>query len=135
MATRLLLSVYVVGISLSLSLCILTNSGTSFPRNFITIAKTILKRLFRVYAHIYHAHFDDIISLKEEVSTMYMSCQSSLHLLTPPPIPPPTAPYLLVQAHLNTSFKHFIYFVHEFGLIEKRELSPMQELIDRMMKA
>jgi MOB kinase activator 1 len=78
--------------------------GTSFPRNFITIAKTILKRLFRVYAHIYHAHFDDIISLKEE-------------------------------AHLNTSFKHFIYFVHEFTLIEKKELSPMQELIDRMMKA
>lgn len=77
--------------------------GVPFPRNFITIAKTILKRLFRVYAHIYHAHFDDVITLQEE-------------------------------AHLNTSFKHFIYFVHEFNLIEKRELSPMQELIDRMMK-
>ena len=77
--------------------------GVPFPRNFITIAKTILKRLFRVYAHIYHAHFDDVITLQEE-------------------------------AHLNTSFKHFIYFVHEFSLIEKRELSPMQELIDRMMK-
>ena len=77
--------------------------GVPFPRNFITIAKTILKRLFRVYAHIYHAHFDDVITLQEE-------------------------------AHLNTSFKHFIYFVHEFNLIEKRELSPMAELIDRMMK-
>lgn len=42
---------------------------------------------------------------------------------------------LHTQAHLNTSFKHFIYFVHEFTLIEKKELSPMQELIDRMMKA
>ena len=41
----------------------------------------------------------------------------------------------ILQAHLNTSFKHFIYFVHEFTLIEKKELSPMQELIDRMMKA
>lgn len=77
--------------------------GVSFPRNFITIAKTILKRLFRVYAHVYHAHFDHVISLQEE-------------------------------AHLNTSFKHFIYFVHEFGLIEKKELSPMQELIDKMMR-
>ena len=38
------------------------------------------------------------------------------------------------QAHLNTSFKHFIYFVTEFNLIEKRELTPMQELIDRMLK-
>jgi MOB kinase activator 1 len=41
--------------------------GTTFPRNFITVAKTILKRLFRVYAHVYHAHFDDILKLNEEV--------------------------------------------------------------------
>lgn len=87
-----------------LMVCVCSHiAGVSFPRNFITIAKTILKRLFRVYAHIYHAHFDDIITLQEE-------------------------------AHLNTSFKHLIYFVHEFNLIEKRELSPMQELIDKMMR-
>lgn len=77
--------------------------GVPFPKNFLTIAKTILKRLFRVYAHIYHAHFRDIISLGEE-------------------------------AHLNTSFKHFIYFIQEFGLIEKRELAPMQDLIERLTK-
>ena len=47
---------------------VITLPGTSFPRNFMTIAKTILKRLFRVYAHIYHAHFDDVIQLEEEVS-------------------------------------------------------------------
>ena len=45
-----------------------------------------------------------------------------------------THTYMLTQAHLNTSFKHFIYFVTEFNLIEKRELTPMQELIDRMLK-
>ena len=54
--------------------------GVPFPKNFLTIAKTILKRLFRVYAHIYHAHFRDVVRLTEE-------------------------------AHLNTSFKHFIYFI------------------------
>ena len=64
-------------------------------------AKTILKRLFRVYAHIYHQHFKEVVSLGEE-------------------------------AHLNTSFKHFIYFVQEFELIEKKELAPLQELIDRL---
>jgi len=32
-------------------------SGVPFPKNFMMIAKTILKRLFRVYAHIYHQHF------------------------------------------------------------------------------
>uniref|UniRef100_A0A4X2KJ19 Uncharacterized protein n=1 Tax=Vombatus ursinus TaxID=29139 RepID=A0A4X2KJ19_VOMUR len=51
-----------------------------FPKNFMSVAKTILKRLFRVYAHIYHQHFDPVIQLQEE-------------------------------AHLNTSFKHFIFFV------------------------
>ncbi|CAG8434710.1 7796_t:CDS:2 [Diversispora eburnea] len=33
------------------------------------------------------------------------------------------------EAHLNTSFKHFIYFVQEFQLIEKKELQPLTELI------
>ena len=41
--------------------------GVAFPRNFITVAKTILKRLFRVYAHVYHAHFDHVLELHEEV--------------------------------------------------------------------
>lgn len=75
--------------------------GVPFPKNFMLIAKTILKRLFRVYAHIYHQHFREVVSLGEE-------------------------------AHLNTSFKHFIYFVQEFELIEKKELAPLQELIDRL---
>jgi len=63
------------------------------------IVKTILKRLFRVFAHIYHQHFREILSLGEET-------------------------------HLNTSFKYFIYFVQEFELIEKKELAPLQELIE-----
>jgi len=36
------------------------------------------------------------------------------------------------EAHLNTSFKHFVYFIQEFGLVEKKELAPLQELIDRL---
>lgn len=55
-------------------------AGVPFPKNFMSVAKTILKRLFRVYAHIYHQHFDSVMRLQEE-------------------------------AHLNTSFKHFIFFV------------------------
>ncbi|XP_026473043.1 MOB kinase activator-like 1 [Ctenocephalides felis] len=38
----------------------------AFPRNFQVIAKTILKRLFRVYAHIYHQHFTQVVQLGEE---------------------------------------------------------------------
>ncbi|XP_076361619.1 MOB kinase activator-like 1 isoform X3 [Tachypleus tridentatus] len=36
------------------------------------------------------------------------------------------------EAHLNTSFKHFIFFVQEFSLIEKRELAPLHELIEKL---
>lgn len=78
--------------------------GVPFPKNFLNIAKTILKRLFRVYAHIYHQHFDQVVRLVEE-------------------------------AHLNTSFKHFIFFVQEFSLIDQRELAPLQELINQLTKA
>ncbi|KAE8657990.1 MOB kinase activator-like 1B [Hibiscus syriacus] len=41
--------------------------GTPFPPDFQDVVKTIFKRLFRVYAHIYHSHFQKIVSLKEEV--------------------------------------------------------------------
>lgn len=97
----------------------------------MSVAKTILKRLFRVYAHIYHQHFDSVMQLQEE-------------------------------AHLNTSFKHFIFFVQvqkkafssvdlcflicfvnvfvvavlclpqEFNLIDRKELVPLQELIEKL---
>ncbi|KAI9074144.1 hypothetical protein K1719_043915 [Acacia pycnantha] len=40
--------------------------GAPFPPNFIDVVKTIFKRLFRVYAHAYHSHFQKIVSLKEE---------------------------------------------------------------------
>jgi hypothetical protein len=55
--------------------------GVPFPRNFHSVTKQIFKRLFRVYAHIYHAHFKVVVHELGE------------------------------EAHLNTSFKHFIYFV------------------------
>ncbi|PPS13876.1 hypothetical protein GOBAR_AA06706 [Gossypium barbadense] len=42
------------------------NTGAPFPPNFRDVVKTIFKRLFRVYAHIYHSHFQKIVSLKEE---------------------------------------------------------------------
>eukprot|EP00267_Zea_mays_P045165 XP_020397420.1 MOB kinase activator-like 1A [Zea mays] len=41
--------------------------GAPFPTNFRdVVVKTIFRRLFRVYAHIYHSHFQMIVKLKEE---------------------------------------------------------------------
>jgi hypothetical protein len=65
-----------------------------FPRTFVETVRTIFKRLFRVYAHIYHSHWDVMVTLGAE-------------------------------AHLNTCFKHFMYFTHAFALIDKKELAPL----------
>jgi len=39
--------------------------GKPFPPNFRHIAQTIMKRLFRVYSHVYHQHFNLIEQLAE----------------------------------------------------------------------
>ena len=36
------------------------------------------------------------------------------------------------EAHLNTSLKHFALFVREFSLVDKKELLPLQPLIDQL---
>ncbi|CAL5321826.1 unnamed protein product [Camellia sinensis] len=78
--------------------------GASFPPNFQDVVKTIFKRLFHVYAHIYHTHFEKIVSLLKE------------------------------EAHLNTCFKHFVLFTWEFQLIDKGELAPLYELIESILQ-
>ncbi|KAI8912459.1 Mob1/phocein [Gorgonomyces haynaldii] len=75
-----------------------TKLGVAFSKDFQNVVKTIFKRLFRVYAHLYLIHFQRF----EELG---------------------------VQAHLNTSFKHFILFVQHFKLIPSKELAPMDKVI------
>lgn len=40
-----------------------TKMGIPFPKQFPVLVKTIMKRLFRVYAHMYCHHFDEINEL------------------------------------------------------------------------
>jgi MOB kinase activator 1 len=77
------------------------DDNVKFPRNFMSVAKNIFKRLFRLYAHIYCSHSEKIRSIG-------------------------------ANAHLNTCFKHFIYFVFEFKLMDKEDLAPLDKLIAKM---
>lgn len=77
-----------------------TKLGTPFPKDFVAIVRTIFKRLFRVFAHIYHSHYGTILY------------------------------DLNAEAHLNSSFKHFILFSREFNLMENQDVAPLRELID-----
>eukprot|EP01133_Synstelium_polycarpum_P005929 gene5929-6868_t len=74
---------------------------TEMPKAFIPTVKTIFKRLFRVYAHIYYSHMDRVGPLG-------------------------------VEAHLNTCFRHFYLFIKEFNLVDKKEMAPLQHLIDKI---
>ena len=73
--------------------------GHSFPPAFGATVRTIFKRLFRVYAHIYHSHWDVLVALGAE-------------------------------AHLNTCFKHFLFFTNAFELIDPKELAPLADLVE-----
>ena len=42
--------------------------GAPFPKNFRDTVRTIFRRLFRVYAHLYSNHFDQICALGIEGS-------------------------------------------------------------------
>jgi len=45
---------------------IFPSEADPFPKNFKKIVKKIFSRLFRVYAHIYHSHFSEVIALEED---------------------------------------------------------------------
>ncbi|CAG9464194.1 unnamed protein product [Pedinophyceae sp. YPF-701] len=77
--------------------------GQPFPAGFQDVVRQILKRLFRVYGHMYHCHFRNVCALGAE-------------------------------AHLNTCFKHFMFFTIHFSLIDAKELAPLQELIDQLVR-
>lgn len=40
--------------------------GRDFPQNFPSTAKHIYRQLLRVFAHIYHAHYHQILHLRSE---------------------------------------------------------------------
>lgn len=73
-----------------------------FPDGFIETVKTIMKRLFRFYAHCYYHHFENFHSLK-------------------------------MDNLLSTCFKHFVFFTHEFNLIEPDQVEPLKDLIDAIL--
>jgi MOB kinase activator 1 len=72
-----------------------------FPQDFRTVCEAIARRLFRVFAHVYHHHLTHVRMAK-------------------------------IEAHMNTSLKHFIYFVREFNLITAKEWEPLRDYVDKL---
>jgi MOB kinase activator 1 len=39
------------------------------------------------------------------------------------------------SALLNTSFKHFVFFVHQFDLVDPDQLDPLRDMIDEILRS
>ncbi|CAK9100883.1 unnamed protein product [Durusdinium trenchii] len=68
--------------------------GSPMPASLRPELATMLRRLFRIYAHAYVHHFAQIQAVGAE-------------------------------AHVNCSFKHFLFFVLEFKLVRMEEMLPL----------
>ena len=118
-----------------------------FPHNFVDVVKVVFKRLFRVYAHIYHSHFKHVCSLGEEAHLntcfkhfMYFAQASAAtgHML----ICMTSTPFFACSSAAVLAFLLItvmavmlqVSFVQVFELIEQRELAPLQQLIDQMVR-
>lgn len=73
---------------------------SGFPRDFFSICQTIFLQMFRVYAHLYWAHFTE---------PFY---------------------HLNLEKQLNSCFSHFVLTATALDLLKPQELEPMQPLID-----
>eukprot|EP00457_Paulinella_chromatophora_P005373 gb/GEZN01005390.1/.p1 GENE.gb/GEZN01005390.1/~~gb/GEZN01005390.1/.p1 ORF type:complete len:510 (+),score=57.87 gb/GEZN01005390.1/:53-1582(+) len=80
-----------------------TTPHSPVPRQAPQFAAKIIARLFRVYVHMFHAHFKRF----EEVGG---------------------------AAYLFDSFRYFAAFQEHFRLIPKKELAPLQDLLDKWSK-
>lgn len=78
-----------------------TRNGTGFSLLFVKDCKNIARQMFRIFAHIYHNHFEKLL-------------------------------HLLLEAHWNSFFAHFISFCKEFLLLERAELAPLLPLVENL---
>jgi hypothetical protein len=73
---------------------------SGFPENFVDVCQTIFRQMFRVYAHLYWAHF---------VEPFY---------------------HLNLEKQLNSCFSHFVLTATALEMLRPAELEPMQPLLD-----
>jgi hypothetical protein len=74
--------------------------SSGFPIEFVDVCQTIFRQMFRVYSHLYWAHFID---------PFY---------------------HLSLEKPMNSCFSHFVLTATEIDMLKPHELEPMQPLID-----
>jgi hypothetical protein len=74
--------------------------SSGFPQHYHADVKAIIKQMFRCYAHLYHNHFTD--------------------------------PFWHLGRHteMNSCFVHFCTVAMYYDLISKKDMEPLQDLVD-----
>ncbi|POM61723.1 Maintenance of ploidy protein mob1 [Phytophthora palmivora] len=104
-----------------------SSSSGECNSKFTRAARNILKRLFRVYAHMYHNHLQNYVALHAESHLNF--CFKRFILFV-------RQFELIEQKELNALrklFKRFILFVRQFELIEQKELNALRKLIQTVV--
>ena len=73
---------------------------SGFPESFLGDCKNITRQMFRCYAHLYHAHWEN---------PFY---------------------HLAMDKQLNSCFVHFMTVAMLYKLLSEKDMEPMQPLID-----
>ncbi|KAE8444250.1 hypothetical protein EG329_000750 [Mollisiaceae sp. DMI_Dod_QoI] len=74
--------------------------SSGFPIDFVDVCQTIFRQMFRVYSHLYWAHF---------IEPFY---------------------HLNLEKPMNSCLSHFVLTATEIDMLKPHELEPMQPLID-----
>ena len=74
--------------------------AAGFPETFFGDLKTIFRQMFRLYAHLYHSHWENPFW------------------------------HIGAHRDLNSTFVHYITVAKLFGLLSAKDMEPMQPLID-----
>lgn len=74
--------------------------SSGFPESFLADCKNITRQMFRCYAHLYHAHWEN---------PFY---------------------HLAMDKQLNSCFVHFMTVAMLYKLLSEKDMEPMQPLID-----
>jgi len=77
-----------------------TGKSSGFPLEFVDVCQTIFRQMFRVYAHLYWAHF---------MEPFY---------------------HISLDKHMNSCFSYFVLTAMELDMLKPEELVAMQPLVD-----
>jgi MOB kinase activator 1 len=103
--------------------------GAPFPKGFISVVKTIWRRLFRVYAHVYCEHFSVIVGLglESHLNTSFKHFVLFAKEFEYFPEPCVCAPFLALASYL--------FWLRINGrLIENKDFAPLAELVESMLE-